>query len=69
MVDPKLARSLKRFDNLHNRVLLASPYNGVKGNRLTLAELRLKRIQDERMLNKAWNKARYDRVGRFGEGA
>ena len=68
-VDHKLPQSLKGPDAIHNRVLLCSPCNGVKGKRLTLAELRLKRIADGRMLNKGWTRAWYDRTGRFGEGA
>lgn len=65
-VDHKLPKSLGGKDAIGNRTLLCSPCNGTKGNRLTLAELRLKRIEQSRMADKSWNAAWYERTGRFG---
>lgn len=64
-VDHRLPRSLNGKDDLRNRVLLCAPCNGTKGNKLTLAELRLKRIEEKRMLNRAWTRGWYEREGRF----
>ena len=36
--------------SLRNRVLLCAPCNSTKGNRLTLPELRLKRIEEATVL-------------------
>ena len=65
-VDHRQPRSRGGKDDLRNRVLLCAPCNGTKGNKLTLAELRLKRIDEKRMLNKAWTRDWYHREGRFG---
>ena len=65
-VDHRQPKSRQGRDDIRNRVLLCSPCNGVKGNKLTLAELRLKRIEEGRMLNRAWNRAWYEREGKFG---
>ena len=65
-VDHRVPRSRGGRDDLRNRVLLCSPCNGAKGNKLTLAELRLRRIEEGRMQDKAWNRAWYEREGRFG---
>ena len=65
-VDHRIPKSKEGRDHIRNRVLLCSPCNGAKGNKLTLAELRLKRIQEERMADKSWNMAWYERTGRFG---
>ena len=64
-VDHRHPRSLGGKDDLRNRVLLCAPCNGAKGNKLTLAELRLKRIEEKRMLNRAWTRDWYEREGRF----
>ena len=64
-VDHRQPKSRQGRDDIRNRVLLCSPCNGVKGNKLTLAELRLKRIEEGRMLNKAWTRAWYEREGKF----
>ena len=53
-------------DTADNRVLLCGPCNGAKGNKLTLAELRLRRIEEERMVDPSWDRAWYERTGRFG---
>ena len=65
-VDHKLPRKREGTNSIRNLVLLCSPCNGVKGHKLTLAELRLKRIQESRMLNKAWTMKWYNEQGRFG---
>lgn len=65
-VDHRIPKSLGGKDAIGNRVLLCAPCNGVKGNKLTLAELRLKRIEDGRMLNDAWTMDWYQKVGKFG---
>ena len=65
-VDHKIPKSREGRDDIRNRVLLCSPCNGAKGNKLTLAELRLKRIEEDRMVDKTWNMAWYERTGRFG---
>ena len=65
-VDHRQPRSRQGPDGIRNRVLLCAPCNGTKGNKLTLAELRLKRILEGRMLNKAWTMAWYEREGKFG---
>ena len=65
-VDHRQPKSRQGRDDIRNRVLLCAPCNGTKGNKLTLAELRLKRIQEGRMLNKAWTMAWYEREGKFG---
>lgn len=64
-VDHKQPKSRQGQDGIRNRVLLCSPCNGVKGNKLTLAELRLKRIQEGRMLNKSWTMDWYEHYGKF----
>ena len=65
-VDHRMPKSKGGKDDLRNRVLLCSPCNGTKGNKLTLAELRLKRIQEGRMLNPAWTMKWYEDTGKFG---
>ena len=64
-VDHMVPKSRDGRDDIRNRVLLCSPCNGAKGNRLTLAELREKRIKEGRMADKSWNRAWYERTGRF----
>ena len=51
---------------MRNRVLLCKPCNGVKGNKLTLSELRERRIHEDRMLDASWDASWYQRIGRFG---
>ena len=53
-VDHKQPRSKGGRDHIRNRVLLCAPCNGVKGNNLTLSDLRLKRIEEGRMLDRNW---------------
>ena len=65
-VDHRVPKSREGPDSLRNRVLLCSPCNGAKGNKLTLAELRLRRIEEGRMAQKAWTRDWYERTGRFG---
>ena len=65
-VDHRVPKSVGGRDDLRNRVLLCSPCNGAKGKKLTLAELRERRLEEGRMLDKTWDRAWYDRVGRFG---
>ena len=65
-VDHRVPRSRDGRDDIRNRVLLCAPCNGAKGNKLTLAELRLRRIEEDRMADKSWNNAWYERTGRFG---
>ncbi len=65
-VDHRVPKSREGRDDIRNRVLLCSPCNGTKGNKLTLVELRLKRIEEGRMVDKAWNMTWYERTGRFG---
>ena len=64
-VDHRQPKSREGKDSIRNRVLLCPPCNGTKGNKLTLAELRLKRIQEGRMLNETWTMEWYERKGRF----
>ena len=64
--DHRIPKSKEGSDALRNRVLLCSPCNGKKGNKLTLRELRLSRIQEGRMLNKAWDMEWYENHGKFG---
>ena len=65
-VDHKVPKSREGRDDMRNRVLLCSPCNGAKGNKLTLAELRLRRIQEGRMADESWDMVWYERTGRFG---
>ena len=65
-VDHRVPRSRDGRDDIRNRVLLCAPCNGAKGNKLTLAELRLRRIEEDRMADKSWNNAWYERTRRFG---
>lgn len=65
-VDHRVPKSREGRDDLRNRVLLCSPCNGAKGNKLTLAELRERRIKENRMADKSWDTAWYQRTGRFG---
>ena len=64
-VDHRQPKSREGKDSIRNRVLLCSPCNGVKSNKLTLAELRLKRIQEGRALNETWTLGWYNSQGRF----
>lgn len=66
-VDHRQPKSRNGRDDMHNRVLLCSPCNGIKSNRLTLAELRSKSIDEGWMQDQAWDRAWYEREGRFGE--
>ena len=65
-VDHRVPRSAGGKDDIRNRVLLCSPCNGAKGNKLTLAELRIRRLEERRMVDKTWDAAWYERVGRHG---
>ena len=65
-VDHRVPKSREGADNIRNRVLLCGPCNGAKGNKLTLAELRERRIEEDRMADKTWDVAWYQRTGRFG---
>ena len=65
-VDHRVPKSREGRDDLRNRVLLCSPCNGAKGNKLTLAELRERRIEEGRMVDETWARAWYERTGRFG---
>ena len=65
-VDHKVPKSSGGRDDMRNRVLLCGPCNGAKGNKLTLAELRRRRLGEDRMEDKSWNEEWYERVGRFG---
>lgn len=56
-------------DDIRNRALLCSPCNSVKGKKLTLAELRERRLRDNRMMDKSWTDVWYQNVGRHGEPA
>ena len=65
-VDHKVPKSAGGRDDLRNRVLLCSPCNGAKSNRLNLIELREKRLDEDRMADKTWNRKWFQQVGRFG---
>ena len=65
-VDHRLPKSLGGRDDMRNRVLLCSPCNRAKGKKLTLAELRERRINEGFMLDPLWDAAWYQREGRFG---
>ena len=65
-VDHRVPKSKGGRDGIRNRVLLCSPCNGAKGNKLTLAELRQRRLNEGRMADKTWDMAWYERTGRFG---
>ncbi len=65
-VDHRVPKSREGRDDIRNRVLLCSPCNGAKGNKLTLAELRERRIKEDRMSDKSWDAGWYQRTGRFG---
>ena len=65
-VDHRVPKSREGRDDLRNRVLLCAPCNSAKGNKLTLAELRERRIEEKRMVDKSWTAAWYERTGRFG---
>lgn len=64
-VDHRQPKRWEGSDSIRNLVLLCSPCNGTKGHKLTLAELRHKRIQEGRMLNKGWTMKWYNQQGRF----
>ena len=63
-VDHKVPKSAGGRDDLRNRVLLCSPCNGTKSNRLTLRELREKRLAEGRMADKTWNAKWFQQIGR-----
>ena len=65
-VDHRVPKSRGGRDDLRNRVLLCGPCNGTKGNKLTLAELRRRRLDEGRMEDKSWDEEWYEREGRFG---
>ena len=65
-VDHRVPKSREGRDDIRNRVLLCAPCNGAKGNKLTLAELRERRIREGRMVDATWDSAWYARTGRFG---
>lgn len=65
VADLRVPKSRKGRDDTQPRVAVF-PCNGAKGNKLTLAELRLTRIEEKRMADKSWNAAWYARTGRFG---
>ena len=65
-MDHRVPQSREGRDEIRNRVLLCAPCNGAKGNKLTLAELRERRIQEGRMADASWDGAWYERTGRFG---
>ena len=65
-VDHRVPKSLGGKDSLNNRVLLCSPCNSAMGNRLTLRELRERRLQENRMADANWDQAWLERVGKFG---
>ena len=65
-VDHRIPKSREGRDDIRNRVLLCSPCNGAKSNKLTLAELRDRRIEEDRMADSEWTRAWYERTGRFG---
>ena len=56
-------------DDIRNRALLCSPCNSVKGKKLTLAELRERRLKDDRMMDPSWTAEWYQNLGRHGEPA
>ena len=66
-VDHRTPKSVGGRDDLHNRVLLCGPCNGAKGNKLNLAELRQRRLEEGRMLDPGWTQDWFDRVGKFGD--
>ena len=53
-------------DAIRNRTLLCSPCNGVKSKKLTLAELRERRLDEGRMMDATWNRKWMEKVGRHG---
>ena len=58
-VDHKKPRSLGGVDEMDNFVLLCDPCNRFKSNKLTLAELRQARVEEERMDAGWWQEARW----------
>ena len=64
--DHIMPKSKDGKDSLENRALLCGPCNGVKGNRLSLAELRERRVNEGRMLDKTWDAAWYAQRGKYG---
>ena len=65
-VDHRVPKSKGGRDSLRNRVLLCSPCNSAKGNKLTLPELRQRRLEEKRMADKTWDWAWYEQRGKFG---
>ena len=65
-VDHRVPKSKGGRDGLRNRVLLCSPCNSAKGNKLTLPELRQRRLEEKRMEDEAWDWAWYEQIGKFG---
>ena len=64
--DHMMPKSKDGKDSLENRALLCGPCNGVKGNRLSLAELRERRVNEGRMMDKAWDARWYAQRGKYG---
>ena len=64
--DHIMPKSKDGKDSLENRALLCGPCNGVKGNRLSLAELRERRVNEGRMMDKAWDAGWYAQRGKYG---
>ncbi len=58
-VDHKKPRSLGGVDEMDNFALLCDPCNRFKSNKLTLAELRQARVEEERMNAGWWQEARW----------
>lgn len=65
-VDHILPKSKNGTDDMKNRTLLCGPCNGVKGNRLSLTELRERRVNGGRMMNPAWDAEWYKAQGKYG---
>ena len=68
-VDHRVPKAYGGRDDIRNRALLCSPCNSVKGKKLTLAELRERRLRDDRMMDNSWTDVWYQNVGRHGEPA
>ena len=68
-VDHRVPKAHGGRDDIPNRALLCSPCNSVKGKKLTLAELRERRLADGRMMDKSWTNVWFQNVGRHGEPA
>ncbi len=64
-VDHRKPKSRGGGDELSNRVLLCPPCNGVKSNKLSLSELRKRRVEEGRMVKSEWTMEWYEREGKF----